>query len=62
MLSADDINNLAKLPAMPVLRAQIVTGINAPIVGVVSSALMLSLRGLPTVFRALGDKKEKSGE
>ena len=61
MLSADDINNLAKLPAMPVLRAQIVTGINAPIVGVVSSFNAV-LRGLATVFQAFKDKKEKSGE
>ncbi len=61
MLSADDIKNLAKLPAMPVLRAQIVTGINAPIVGVVSSFNAV-LRGLATVFQAFKDKKEKSGE
>ena len=58
MLSADDINNLAKLPAMPVLRAQIVTGINAPIVGVVSSFNAV-LRGLATVFQAISDKKRK---
>ena len=61
MLSADDIKNLAKLPTMPVLRAQIVTGINAPIVGVVSSFNAV-LRGLATVFQAISDKKEKSGE
>ena len=61
MLSADDINKLAKLPTMPVLRAQIVTGINAPIVGVVSSFNAV-LRGLATVFQAFKDKKEKSGE
>jgi large subunit ribosomal protein L10 len=46
---------------MPVLRAQIVTGINAPIVGVVSSFNAV-LRGLATVFQAFKDKKEKSGE
>jgi large subunit ribosomal protein L10 len=61
MLSADDINNLAKLPAMPVLRVQIVTGINAPIVGMVSSFNAV-LRSLATVFQAFKDKKEKSGE
>ncbi len=61
MLSADDINNLAKLPAMPVLRVQIVTGINAPIVGVVSSFNAV-LCGLAAVFQAISDKKEKSGE
>ena len=61
MLSADDIKNLAKLPTMPVLRTQIVIGINAPIVGVVSSFNAV-LRGLATVFQAISDKKEKSGE
>ncbi|HHT9135674.1 MAG TPA: 50S ribosomal protein L10 [Candidatus Wunengus sp. YC60] len=61
MLSAEDIKNLAKLPTMPVLRTQIVTGINAPIVGVVSSFNAV-LRGLATVFQAIKDKKEKSGE
>ena len=59
-LSAVDINNLAKLPTMPVLRTQIITGINAPIVGVVSSFNAV-LRGLATVFQAIKDKKEKSG-
>jgi len=61
MLSADDINNLAKLPSMPVLRSKIVTCINAPIVGVVCSFNAV-LRGLATVFQAFKDKKEKSGE
>lgn len=61
MLSADDIKNLAKLPTMPVLRAQIITGINATIVGVVSSFNAVLL-GLATVFQAIKDKKEKSGE
>src|SRR3989339_721704 len=55
------IVNLLKLPTMPVLRAQIVTGINAPIVGVVSSFNAV-LRGLATVFQAISDKKEKSSE
>jgi len=61
MLSADDIKNLAKLPTMPVLRTQIITSINAPIVGVVSSFNAV-LRSLATVFQAMKDKKEKSGE
>lgn len=61
MLSAEDINKLAKLPTMPVLRTQIVTAINAPIVGVVCSFNAV-LRGLATVFQAFKDKKEKSGE
>ncbi len=61
MLSTEDINKLAKLPTMPVLRTQIVTAINAPIVGVVSSFNAV-LRGLATVFQAFKDKKEKSGE
>lgn len=60
-VSIDDINSLAKLPTMPVLRAQIVTGINAPIVGV-ASAFNAVLRSLVTVFQAVKDKKEKSGE
>jgi large subunit ribosomal protein L10 len=59
-VSIDDINSLAKLPSMPVLRAQIITGINAPIVGVVS-AFSAVLRSLATVFQAVKDKKEKSG-
>ena len=58
MLSADDIKNLAKLPTMLVLRTQIITGINAPIVGVVSSFNAV-LRGLATVFQAIKDKKRK---
>ena len=58
MLSAEDINKLAKLPTMPVLRTQIVTAINAPIVGVVSSFNAV-LRGLATVFQAFKDKKRK---
>lgn len=61
MLSAEDINKLAKLPTMPVLRTQIVTAISAPIVGVVGSFNAV-LRGLATVFQAFKDKKEKSGE
>lgn len=59
-VSTDDINSLAKLPSMPVLRAQIITGINAPIVGMVS-AFNAVLRDLVTVFQAVKDKKEKSG-
>ena len=61
MVSTDDIINLAKLPAMPVLRTQIITGINAPIVGV-ASAFNAILRSLVTVFQAVKDKKEKSSE
>lgn len=60
ILSADDIGNLAKLPAMPVLRTQIITSINAPIVGVVS-AFNGVLRSLVTVFQAVREQKEKSG-
>lgn len=59
-VSVNDINDLAKLPAMPVLRTQIITGINAPIVGV-ASAFNAVLRSLATVFQAVKDKKEKSG-
>lgn len=59
-VSVDDINNLAKLPSMPVLRTQVITGINAPIVGV-ASAFNAILRSLVTVFQAVKDKKEKSG-
>ncbi|MFN3532126.1 MAG: 50S ribosomal protein L10 [Candidatus Brocadia sp.] len=61
MISVADINNLAKLPSMPVLRTQIITGINAPIVGV-ASVFNAILRSLVTVFQAVKDKKEKSGE
>lgn len=60
MLSADDIKNLAKLPTMPVLRTQIVVGINAPIAGVVNSFNAV-LRGLATVLLAIKESKEKSG-
>ncbi|MDN3515781.1 MAG: 50S ribosomal protein L10 [Candidatus Brocadia sp.] len=60
VVSIDDVNNLAKLPSMPVLRAQIITGINAPIVGV-AGAFNAVLRDLATVFQAIKDKKEKSG-
>ena len=59
MLSVGDINNLAKLPTMPVLRTQLITSINAPIVGVVS-AFNSVLRSLVTVFQAFKDQKEKS--
>ncbi len=59
-LSADEVNKLAKLPGMPVLRTQIVTGINTPIVGVVCSFNAV-LRGLATVLQAIADSKEKSG-
>lgn len=60
MLSVHDINDLAKLPSMPVLRAQIITGIHAPIAGV-AGAFHAVLRGLVTVFQAVKEKKEKSG-
>ena len=60
VLSVDDVNNLAKLPTMPVLRTQLITSINAPIVGVVN-AFSSVLRGLVTVFQAFKDQKEKSG-
>lgn len=60
MVSVADINNLAKLPSMPVLRMQIVTGIHAPIAGVVG-AFQAVLRGLVTVCQAVKDQKEKSG-
>lgn len=61
MISVADINNLAKLPSMPVLRTQIITSVNAPIVGV-ASAFNAILRSLVTIFQAVKDKKEKSGE
>ncbi len=59
VLSTDDINNLAKLPALPVLHAQIVTSINAPIVGVVS-AFNSVMRSMAVVLQAIKDQKEKS--
>ncbi len=59
IVSAVEVNNLAKLPSMPVLRTQIVTGINAPIVGVVN-AFNSILRSLVNVLQAVKDKKEKS--
>lgn len=59
-ISVDDINNLAKLPALPVLHAQIITGINAPIAGV-AGAFNAVLRSLATVLQAVKDNKEKSG-
>jgi len=60
LISVEDIGNLAKLPSMLVLRTQIVTGINAPIVGV-ASAFNSVLRSLATVFQAVKEQKEKSG-
>lgn len=60
VVSVADINNLAKLPSMPVLRTQIVTGFRAPIAGV-AGAFHAVLRGLVTVFQAVKDQKEKSG-
>ncbi len=60
MLSVNDINSLAKLPSLPVLRTQIVTSINAPIVGVVS-AFNAILCNLVTVLQAVSKKKEESG-
>ncbi len=59
-LSVGDIDNLAKLPTLPVLRTQIVTSINTPVVGVVS-AFNSILRSLATVLQAVKDQKEKSG-
>ena len=60
VISVGEVNNLAKLPSMPVLRAQIVTGINAPIVGVVN-AFNVILRNLANVLQVIKDKKEESG-
>ncbi len=59
IVSIDDINRLAKLPSMPVLRAQIITSINAPIAGVVG-AFNAVLYSLATVFQAVKNQKEKS--
>lgn len=59
VLSTDDIKNLAKLPSLPVLRTQIVTSINAPIVGVVS-AFNSVLRSMAIVLQAVKDQKEKN--
>ena len=60
MLTVEDINNLAKVPTMPVLRLQMITSINTPIVQVVN-AFSATLRNLVTVFQAVRDQKEKSG-
>ena len=60
VISVGEVNNLAKLPSMSVLRAQIVTGINAPIVGVVN-AFNVILRNLANVLQVIKDKKEESG-
>ncbi|MFO0792485.1 MAG: 50S ribosomal protein L10 [Candidatus Brocadiaceae bacterium] len=60
LLSPDDVKNLAKLPNMPTLRTQIVSSINAPIVGVVS-AFNSVLRSMAIVLQAVKDQKEKSG-
>ncbi len=59
IVSTDDINRLAKLPSMSVLRAQIITSINAPIAGVVG-AFNAVLYSLATVFQAVKNQKEKS--
>lgn len=59
IVSTDDINRLAKLPSMPVLRAQIIMSINAPIAGVVG-AFNAVLHSLATVFQAVKNQKEKS--
>lgn len=60
VVSAGEVNNLAKLPSMPVLRTKIVTSINAPIVGVVN-AFNVILRNLANVLQVIKDKKEESG-
>lgn len=59
VVSADEIKKLAKLPTMPVLRVQIIAGINAPITGV-AGVFGAVLRNLVTVFQGVKDKKEKN--
>ncbi|MBM4054092.1 MAG: 50S ribosomal protein L10 [Planctomycetes bacterium] len=59
VLTIDSIKNLARLPSLPVLRTQIVTGINAPIVGV-ATAFNSILRSLATVLQEVKIQKEKS--
>lgn len=61
VLSADHVSQLAKLPTITVLHTQIVTSINAPIVGV-ASAFSSVLRSLAIVLQAVKDEKEKSSK
>lgn len=56
LLSADEINALAKLPSEEQLRAQVVGTLNAPIAGFVN-VLAGNLRGLVTVLRAVNEQK-----
>ncbi len=56
LLSADEMNALAKLPSEEQLRAQVVGALNAPISGFVN-ILSGNLRGLTTVLKAVADQK-----
>lgn len=58
-LSVNDINSLAKLPSLPMLRTQIVNNVNAPIVGVLN-AFNAVFRNLANVFQGIKDKKERN--
>jgi len=56
LLSADEMNALAKLPSEEQLRAQVVGTLNAPISGFVN-VLAGNVRGLVTVLKAVADQK-----
>ena len=59
--SASDVERLAKMPSRPELLSKLVYLLNAPLVRL-ASALQSPLRGLASVLKQLGEKKQASGE
>ncbi len=57
VISASEVDDLAKLPAKEVLIAQVLGGLNAPIQGLVN-VLNGNIRGLAVVLKAIAEKKE----
>lgn len=58
-LSEDEVNNLAKLQPLPVIRSQIAASINAPIVGVLN-AFNSILLSMANILYAIKEQKESS--
>ena len=59
--SASDVEHLAEMPSRPELMSKLVYLLNAPLVRLVI-ALQSPLRGLASVLKQLGEKKQASGE
>ncbi len=59
--SADDVELLAKMPSRLELMSKLVFLLNAPLVRL-ATALQSPLRGLASVLKQLGEKKEADGE